>query len=442
MFSCSNCGAQYLKWQGRCSECGKWGTLQEDTGDIAQIGSQGSSKKSKPKKGGKKVAAPVLDLQSAKQQKLDHLSSQIEEFDRVLSGGIVPGSVSLIAGQPGIGKSTLLAQISSLIGKAQKKPVLYVSGEESEGQVFMRFERLGLSLENILFTNTVDVGSILALARKEEPAFIIVDSIQTMIADGVDGLPGSPTSVRAATAQFIGLAKQENIPVYLVGQVTKDGNVAGPKTLEHLVDTVLTLEGDELSAYRMMRVVKHRFGTTDELGVFEMSEKGMVPVTNPSERFLEERVDAPGSVISCIMEGNRPFLLEVQALVENSHFPNPIRRTTGFDAGRLQMLLAVISKHAGINLGQCDVYVNVVGGMKVRETAADLAVIAAIISSYKDKALKKDAVYIGEVGLSGEIRKVPFLERRIKEAKRLGYKTVFSPQSISSVRDLFKKNST
>lgn len=426
-----------MKWQGRCDECGKWGTIQEDSGEVATIGSQGGGKKKKSKSSAK-VVAPVIDLKSANMSAVEHKKTGLSEFDTVLGGGIVPGSVTLIAGQPGIGKSTLLAQISSLMASGKNK-VLYVSGEESEGQVLMRFNRLGLETDGIIFSNTVDVGAIIELARREKPVFMIIDSIQTMIADGVDSIPGTPSSVRGATAQFIGLAKQESIPVYLVGQVTKDGNVAGPKTLEHLVDTVLTLEGDEQSAYRMMRVMKHRFGSTDELGVFEMTEKGMIPVANPSERFLEERVDAPGSVIGCVMEGNRPFLLEVQALVETSHFPNPIRRTSGYDAGRLQMMLAIVSKHAGINLGQYDVYVNVVGGMKVKETAADLPVIASIISSFKDKAVKQDAVYIGEVGLSGELRKVTFMERRIKEAKKLGYKTVFSPKTIKSVKDLFKK---
>lgn len=437
MYHCTHCDSQFSKWQGRCSECGKWGTIEEEAAESTQIGD--IPKKKGKKSSGKAKAAPVVDLSKAAASTHTHISTGLPELDRVLSGGIVAGSVTLIAGEPGIGKSTLLAQMSALISEGEKKPVLYVSGEESDGQIAMRFSRLGLKTNNVLFSNTVDIASLIAAAKEAEPAFVIIDSIQTMIAEGVDGMPGTPSSVRAATAQLIGLAKQKNIPVYIVGQVTKDGSVAGPKTLEHLVDTVLALEGDSQHAYRMMRVVKHRFGSTDELGVFEMTESGMIPVVNPSERFLEERVDAPGSVICSVMEGNRPFLLEVQALVETTHFPQPIRRATGFDSGRLQMLLAVISKHAGISLGQYDVYVNIVGGMKVRETAADLAVVAAIISSFKEKSMKKDAVYIGEIGLSGELRKVPFLDRRIKEAKRLGYKTVFSPKTIASVRDLFSK---
>jgi DNA repair protein RadA/Sms len=419
-------------------ECGKWGTIEEEAAEATQIGDIPKKKKGS-KKAGKSKAAPVVDLSRAAATSFERMSTGLPELDRVLSGGIVSGSVTLIAGEPGIGKSTLLAQMSSLISQGKKKSVLYISGEESESQIAMRFSRLGLKTDQVLFSNTVDIASVVAAAKKEQPAFVIIDSIQTMVAEGIDGMPGTPSSVRAATAQLIGLAKQQNIPIYIVGQVTKDGSVAGPKTLEHLVDTVLALEGDHQHAYRMMRVVKHRFGSTDELGVFEMTENGMIPVANPSERFLEERVDAPGSVICSVMEGNRPFLLEVQALVESTHFPQPIRRATGFDSGRLQMLLAVASKHAGISLGQHDVYVNIVGGMKVRETAADLAVIAAIISSYKEKSMKKDAVYIGEIGLSGELRKVPFLDRRIKEARRLGYKTVFSPKTITSVRDLFSK---
>jgi len=247
---------------------------------------------------------------------------------------------------------------------------------------------------------------------------------------------GSPTAVRAATAQLIGYAKSTNTPVLLIGQVTKEGTVAGPKTLEHLVDTMLTLEGDPQSPYRILRAVKNRFGQTDEVGIFEMTERGMMAVANPSARFLEERVHAPGSAITCIMEGSRPLLIEVQALVEKSVFANPIRRTSGFDAGRLQMLLAIIGRRAGVSVAGLDVYVNVIGGMPIKEHAADLAVCVAVISSVKDQALPKEAIYIGEVGLSGEIRSVPFLDRRIKEADRLGFKQSFTPKSTRNLRDL------
>lgn len=439
MFKCSYCDSQYMKWQGQCSECGKWGTIIEESESISTIGKVVAKGKKSKKSSIQVSATSLIDLKSASKTITKHQSTGIDELDRVLSGGLVPGSVTLFAGEPGIGKSTLLAQVANAVHRTHKKNVMYISGEESEGQVSMRFERLKIDPAGIMFSNTIDTASIIATAEKEDPALLIIDSIQTMVASSADSIPGTPTSVRAATAEFIGLAKSKNIPIIIIGQVTKEGSVAGPKTLEHLVDTVVTLEGDEQNAYRIMRIIKHRFGSTDELGIFEMTEQGMIPVDNPSAKFLEERIDAPGSVITCIMEGNRPFLIEVQALVEKSYFPNPIRRSTGYDSGRLQMLLAIISKRTGVNLGQYDVYVNIIGGFRVKETSADLAVIAAIISSYKDIALKQNAVYIGEVGLSGEIRKVSFLDRRIKETKRLGYKTIFSPKTVKMLNDLFKK---
>jgi DNA repair protein RadA/Sms len=416
-----------MKWQGRCAECGKWGTVDQMAGATAT----GTGKKSK---GGAEPAA-LLDLGSAKKTTANHETTGISELDRVLSGGLVPGSVTLLAGEPGIGKSTLVAQLAAKISK-KDSPAYYVSGEESEGQVLMRFERLELKPENISFSNTVDVGSILAAAEKLKPSLLIIDSIQTMVAQDVDSTPGSPNAVRAATAQCIGFAKRTGTPVLLIGQVTKDGSVAGPKTLEHLVDTMLVLEGDEQHMYRILRVMKNRFGQTDEIGVFEMTEKGMATVDNPSARFLEERVEGPGSVITCIMEGTRPFLVEVQALAEKSFYPNPVRRTSGFDGSRLQMLLAIISKRAGVNVAGHDIYVNVVGGMKIREHAADLAVCAAVISSLKEKAPPVGSLYIGELGLGGEIRTVPFLDRRLKEADRLGIKNHFSPKNTKTLKDI------
>jgi DNA repair protein RadA/Sms len=316
---------------------------------------------------------------------------------------------------------------------------VYISGEESEGQVRLRFDRLKLETKHLLFSNTIDIGSVLVALEKQTPSLVIIDSIQTMLAEGLENLPGTPTSVRAATSQLIGYAKSTGTSVLIIGQVTKEGAVAGPKTLEHLVDTVLALEGDTQSAYRLLRVQKHRFGTVDELGVFEMNELGMVAVENPSAKFLEERIEAPGSAITCVIEGNRPFLVEIQALVEKSFFPNPIRRTTGFDVGRMHMLLAVLSKHVGVQLGEHDVYVNVVGGMKIRETAADLAVLTAVLSSYRKHVLPKGAVFVGEVGLSGELRSVPSLSRRLKEIERQGYKVALSSKNIKTVSEVFKK---
>lgn len=437
MFHCSHCDAQYLKWQGRCSECGKWGTLGEDAPSPSNSpsGRGRNNKQEAP-------AAPVVDFKDAKIEKVDHVSTGISELDRVLSGGIVSGSVILLAGEPGIGKSTLVAQVASSLPIAKGEPEgvsrgpYYVSGEESQGQIMLRFKRLGIKPDALSFSNAVNIGSIVSAAKKRKPSLLIIDSIQTMMPDGIDNLPGTPTAVRAATAQLIELAKSTNIPVLIIGQVTKEGNVAGPKTLEHLVDTVLTLEGDRQTSYRILRAAKHRFGTTDEVGVFEMTEKGMEAVENPSAKFLEERQPVPGSVVTCVMEGSRPFLVEVQALAEKSSFANPIRRTSGFDTGRLQMLLAIIGKRTGVNVSGQDVYVNVVGGMKIKETAVDLAVASAIISSVTDKMPAKDTVIIGELGLGGEVRSVPLLERRVKEAERLGLKNAITPKTCKNLKDM------
>lgn len=419
MFTCSHCDAQSLKWQGRCTECGKWGSFVEET-----------TATKKPTK--EAPAAPLIDLAHASQNPVSRIKTDISELDRVLSGGIVSGSVMLLAGEPGIGKSTLVAQIAS----SMPGVCLYVSGEESEGQVLMRFERLGVNPKDISFSNAVEIGSIVSASKNLAPSLLVIDSIQTMIPSDVENLPGSPNAVRAATSQLIAYAKSTNTPILLIGQVTKEGAVAGPKTLEHLVDSVLTLEGDPKTAYRILRANKNRFGTTDEVGVFEMTSSGMVAVENPSAKFLSERQQTPGSVVTCIMEGTRPFLVEVQALTDKSVFANPIRRTSGFDASRLQMLLAIIGKRAGIKIGDSDVYVNVVGGMKIKETAADLAIAAAIISSFKEKNSPEGTVVIGELGLGGEVRSVPFLDRRLKEAERMGFKNNITPKTHRSILDL------
>ncbi|MFH1611278.1 MAG: DNA repair protein RadA, partial [Patescibacteria group bacterium] len=402
-----------------------WGTLSEET---ASHGSQNTTKK-----GGAKPALS-LSLGDACVQNVKHIPTKITELDRVLCGGLVPGSVTLLAGEPGIGKSTLVAQIAFVF--SDQKPAYYVSGEESEGQVAMRMKRLNIDPKNITFSNAVDVDEIISASKTINPSLLIIDSIQTMISSQIDNLPGTPTAVRAATAQLIGYAKQNNMPVLIIGQMTKDGSVAGPKTLEHLVDTVLTLEGDKQCAFRLLHANKNRFGSTDEVGIFEMTQLGLQGVDNPSARFLEDRSQNPGSVVTCVMEGTRPILVEVQALAEKSVFANPIRRTSGYDPSRLQMLLAIINRHAGIPVSGFDVYVNVVGGIKIKETGADLAICAAIISSIKNTAYSKDTIMFGELGLSGEIRKVPFLEKRAKEAERLGFIHILSPKTNKHLRDL------
>jgi DNA repair protein RadA/Sms len=303
MFSCSHCDTQHLKWTGRCTECGQWGTILED--GISTGSSSRSHAKSKTK------AAPVLPLAQASATHTKHVATDIAELDRVLGGGLVPGSVTLLAGEPGIGKSTIVAQLADSFAKQQAgKVAYYASGEESEGQVRLRFERLGIDPKHIAFSNSVDVPAIISAAHTLGPSIVIVDSIQTMMTSEADAFPGTPTAVRAATSELIGYAKTSSVPVLIIGQVTKEGSVAGPKTLEHLVDTVLTLEGDPESAYRLLRAAKHRFGSTDEVGVFEMTEKGLITVENPSARFLKERVPGAGSVVTCVMEGSRPFLVD------------------------------------------------------------------------------------------------------------------------------------
>ncbi len=423
MFTCTKCDSQYSKWQGRCGECGGWGTVVEG-------GGVGASRPSLRR--GKAAPAPVLSLKDATTVRAAHIPTGIAELDRVLAGGVVPGSVTLLAGEPGIGKSTLVAQLAG----AMAGTTYYASGEESEGQVLMRFTRLGIPAERVAFSNAVEVGGIITAAGAMTPALVIIDSIQTMMVDGVDAFPGTPNAVRAATSELITYAKTSGVPVLIIGQVTKDGGIAGPKTLEHLVDTLLTLEGDPDSPYRILRSSKNRFGSTEEVGVFEMTERGMAAVENPSARFLAERVPCPGSVVTCVMEGSRPFLVEVQALVDKSLFANPVRRTSGFDAGRLQMLLAIVAKRCGVRVGDHDVYVNVVGGMKVTEKAADLAVAAAVLSALKNTPIASDAVVIGELGLGGEVRSVPFLDRRIKEAERLGLKTALTPKTVKTVSQI------
>ena len=458
MFFCTHCDAQSLKWSGRCVTCGQWGTVL-DEGVVPQT-------KTSKSKGTKSRPAATLNLSSATTAIVERQGTNISELDRVLGGGLVPGSVTLLAGEPGIGKSTLVAQLAagfytpSLLplekggegkgslgdstppfqgGEGGGRVAYYASGEESEGQVRLRFVRLGLNPEHVVFSNATETGSIIAAAEAMKPSIVIVDSIQTMMTDGVESFPGTPTAVRAATSELISYAKVSNVPVLIIGQVTKDGIVAGPKTLEHLVDTVLTLEGDATSAYRLLRASKNRFGSVEDVGVFAMTEKGMVPVENPSAMFLKERVDGPGSVVTCIMEGNRPFLVEIQALIDKSFFPNPVRRTSGYDVGRLQMLLAILSKRAGVRLYDQDVYVNVVGGLKLDEPSADLAVAAAILSAIDNVTFPAKTIVIGELGLGGEVRSVAFSERRRKEAERLGFATILDPKTIKTVGELRNK---
>lgn len=438
MFHCTHCDAQYPKWSGKCLECDHWGTIKEET-DAPSTSPAARAGGSKAKA---KETTPLKDIKA--QDEHVRLSIGEHELDRVLGGGIVTGSLTLLSGEPGIGKSTLVAGIASRIAAGENLPpakggsrgVLYISGEESAMQLKSRFDRLNADLSRIKFLEMVSVEELVATLEKEKPTLAIVDSVQTMFSNAVEAQSGSPTLVRYATSCLLELAKRTGISLLLVGQVTKDGSVAGPKTLEHLVDTVLSLTGEPSHELRILEATKNRFGATDEIGVFEMTSEGLKAVENPSARFLAERVSVPGSVIATVREGSRIFLVEVQALVEKSFYGTPVRRANGMDQNRLQMLIAILSKRAGLHLGESDVYVNVVGGMQLKEPASDLAVCAAIMNAAKNRVDTEPIVYIGEVGLGGEIRNVMAVEKRVTEAKRVGIEKAVTPKTMKSVKEL------
>ncbi|OGL80321.1 DNA repair protein RadA [Candidatus Uhrbacteria bacterium RIFCSPLOWO2_02_FULL_48_18] len=430
MFHCTHCDAQYPKWSGKCLECDHWGTIKEESDAPS------SSPAARASGGSKAKAKETTSLKDVKAQD-EHVRLSIgeHELDRVLGGGIVTGSLTLLSGEPGIGKSTLVAGMAAKIASTNHD-ILYISGEESATQLKSRFDRLNSDLSRIKFLEMVSVEELVATLEKEKPTLAIVDSVQTMFSSAVDAQSGSPTLVRYATSCLLELAKRTGISLLLVGQVTKDGSVAGPKTLEHLVDTVLSLTGEPSHELRILEATKNRFGATDEIGVFEMTSEGLKTVENPSARFLAERVSVPGSVIATVREGSRIFLVEVQALVEKSFYGTPVRRANGMDQNRLQMLIAILSKRAGLHLGESDVYVNVVGGMQLKEPASDLAVCAAIMSAAKNRMDSEPIVYIGEVGLGGEVRNVMALEKRVNEAKRVGIEKAVTPKTMKSVKEL------
>ncbi len=397
-------------------ECGKWGTIEE-------------SKVVAPKSSADAEAYPAtktVSLSEIKGKDVERTSTTIGELDRVLGGGIVPGSLILLGGEPGIGKSTLAIQLAALVS-----PTLYISGEESVEQIKLRADRvLGQQGQSIILANETRVESICATIAAQKPQLAIVDSIQTIFSDDIPGEPGNTNQVRACTVKLLEVAKSNRTAIILIGHVTKEGTVAGPKTLEHLVDTVLYLEGDRHHAYRILRTVKNRFGSTDEVGIFAMAEEGLIEVKNPAGTFIQDRGEnMPGSIITCLLEGTRPFLIEIQALVNKTVFGYPVRKASGFDLNRLHVLTAVLQKRAGLNLAQYDIHVNVVGGIRASEPAVDLAVALAIASSYKDKALGQDLVVFGEVGLGGEVRSVHHSDKRIKESKTLGMKRVITATS-------------
>ncbi|KKQ40793.1 MAG: repair protein radA protein [Candidatus Magasanikbacteria bacterium GW2011_GWA2_37_8] len=412
IFSCSNCNAQFQKWIGRCLECGKWGTIEK-----AQANTQ---KNLNIENEYDAIKTTTLDEIQGKNFK--RLKTGVEELDRVLGGGLVPGSLILLGGEPGVGKSTLALQLAALLPNA-----LYLSGEESIEQIKLRAERLALKSPTLQLANTTNIENIIATIQKN-PSLAIIDSVQTVSSSEAEGEAGNITQIRACTTKLMALAKTTGAVIVLIGQVTKDGAVAGPKTLEHLVDVVLYLEGDKYHQYRILRAAKNRFGSTDEIGVFNMMEHGLVEVKNPSAAFLSGREDTvPGSVVTCLVEGSRPVLVEIQALVTKTNFGYPQRRASGFDLNRLQVLIGVLGKRAGLPLDSYDVFLNVVGGIVAEEPAADLAVILALASALQNKTLPKNIAAFGEVGLGGEVRAVGQIRKRLEEIKKMGFEFAVTP---------------
>ncbi|MDO4772601.1 MAG: DNA repair protein RadA [Bacillota bacterium] len=419
-FICQNCGMMHASWLGKCSGCNEWGTLVEELIQEAKTLSRELPA----------GAAEPIPISEVKYEDYDRLSSGFKELDLVLGGGIVDGALTLVGGDPGIGKSTLLLQLASNVSKQRK--VLYASGEESLSQIKLRAERIGIGDSNISLLAENEINRVLHTVKKEGYEVLIVDSIQTMFDENISSAQGSVSQVREITSRLMRLAKSENIVVFIIGHVTKSGSIAGPKVLEHMVDTVLYFEGEKNNLYKIIRAVKNRFGSTNELGIFEMKQNGLVGVANPSEIFISHRTEnEAGSVITASVEGSRPLLIEVQALCSVTSFPSPRRIALGMDYNRLNILLAVMEKKLGINMNSFDVYVNLVGGVTVNEPAIDLAVISAIISSYRNKPVKQDLLLFGELGLAGEIRPVSNTEKRMKEAVNLGFKTLIVPKSAA-----------
>jgi DNA repair protein RadA/Sms len=429
MFVCQSCGANFPRWLGKCPECGSWSSLVEE-------------KVFQPKKGRqhkKSLLTPPISLSQIDAQEEFRILSGNKEFDRAMGGGLVSGSVILVGGEPGIGKSTLLLQICEKLTYKLGKS-LYLTGEESLKQIKLRANRLKISSDKIEVLTETNVDSILAALENVNPALVVIDSIQTSYSEDLESTPGSISQIRECASQFINFAKENGSIFFLIGHVTKDGFIAGPKVLEHMVDTVVYFEGEKNHPYRILRTAKNRFGSTNEIGIFQMQENGLVEVSNPSFLFLAERAEnVSGSMVVCSLEGTRPLLLEVQALVSPTNYGIPQRVCSGIDSKRLALLLAIIEKRVGIRLGASDVFFNVAGGVKVDEPAVDLGVIIAIISSFKDIPANPNTVIIGEVGLGGEVRGVNQIEKRIKEAEKLGFKRVIIPENnLKNLSEKFK----
>ncbi|NLG03570.1 MAG: DNA repair protein RadA [Clostridia bacterium] len=433
IFYCQSCGYESTKWMGQCPGCKEWNTLVEEP--IKKT--QGGASKTGMKRAGfleKNEPTKLSDITLADDEKI---STGMAEYDRVLGGGIVRGSLVLVGGDPGIGKSTLLLQMCRLLSLAEQN-VLYISGEESLKQIKLRAQRIGEFSDTLRLMCETNLDDIEEVIRKDKPEIVIIDSIQTMYSETVGAAPGSVSQVREATAILLQLAKGLGISIFIVGHVTKEGTVAGPRVLEHMVDTVLYFEGDRHAAYRILRGVKNRFGSTNEIGVFEMREEGLVEVKNPSEFMLNGRPkESAGSVVTCSIEGTRPILLEIQALVCQTNFGIPRRQATGTDYNRVNLLMAVLEKRIGLRTANCDAYVNLAGGIKVTEPAIDLGIALAIVSGFKNKPIDDHIVAFGEIGLSGEVRAVSMAEVRVNEAKKLGFTTCIVPAStLKSLKNI------
>lgn len=430
-FFCQNCGYESSKWMGQCPACHEWNSFVEEP-VIKSPHATGQSVR--------RVDRPPVSIDEIKGDKEERFTTDIEEFDRVLGGGIVPGSLTLVGGDPGIGKSTLLLQVCKQLSDTGRE-VLYISGEESLSQIKMRADRIGTFQKQFRLLTEINLDIIAQTVKKEKPDVVVIDSIQTMFNEQVNAAPGSVSQVRESTAVLLQLAKGENIAILIVGHVTKEGTVAGPRVLEHMVDTVLYFEGDKQDIYRILRGVKNRFGSTNEIGVFEMEEGGLKEIKNPSEYMISGKPQgASGSVVTCCMEGTRPMLMEVQALVCDTSFQIPRRQATGCDFNRMNLLIAVIEKRIRIPLGHEDAYINFAGGMKITEPATDLAVVMALVSSYKNTPIDDKMIVFGEVGLSGEVRGVSMVKQRVLEAKKMGYTSCMVPytnyKQLADIKDM------
>ncbi|MBO4457184.1 MAG: DNA repair protein RadA [Butyrivibrio sp.] len=427
VFYCQKCGYESSKWMGQCPGCKEWNTFVEET--VKPVSTKQGLTSAGAAKGERNKPQSLSEIEMKDEERAD---THINELNRVLGGGLVRGSLILVGGDPGIGKSTLLLQVAGNLS-GDKKDVLYISGEESLRQIKLRANRIGDFSETLKFMCETNLEIIEDTINKAKPEVVIIDSIQTMFSDAVTSAPGSVSQVRESTAVLLRIAKSLNITVFIVGHVTKEGQVAGPRVLEHMVDTVLYFEGDRHASYRILRAVKNRFGSTNEIGVFEMQDKGLAEVTNPSEFMLEGKPEnASGSIVTCSVEGTRPILIEIQALVCRSNFGFPRRQANGTDYNRVNLLMAVLEKRIGLQMGEFDAYVNLAGGMKLAEPSLDLGICMALISSFKNKPIGDDVIAFGEVGLSGEVRSVNMADSRVQEAEKLGFKTCIVPKALES----------